>query len=162
MAEVDGQKPQKPEPPDAMYPARMDDRGRLKLPSLLEEYVKSLENKRLFVTSLDRRIAQIYPINLWRETKKFLEDFTAEPDAAENLLFNALDLGSEAEMDNQARVLFSPELRRELGLEDQAVRVYVTVGRIEVLSPQIYERRKGKASQNPEADRAVLRKAGLK
>ena len=67
----------KPEPPDGMYPARMDDRGRVKLPAAFKEYLDSLDDKKLFVTSLDRRIARIYPIQLWRETKKFPVSFPA-------------------------------------------------------------------------------------
>ena len=153
---------QKPEPPDGMYPARMDDRGRVKLPTAFQEYLASLENKKLYVTSLDRRIARIYPIQLWRETKKKLEDETENAAAAENLYFNALDLGSEAEMDNQGRVLFSPELRRELGMEDQPVRVYAYAGMIEVLNGAIYEQRKATAIQNTEQDRAAMKKRGVK
>ena len=152
----------KPEPPDGMYPARMDDRGRVKLPTVFKEYLDSLEDKKLFVTSLDRRIARIYPISQWRETKKFLEDYTADPAAAENLYFNALDLGAESEMDNQGRILFSPELRRELGMEDQPVRVYCYAGRIEVLNQPTYDQRKAAATRSPEADLAALKKAGLK
>jgi DNA-binding transcriptional regulator/RsmH inhibitor MraZ len=145
-----------------MYPATMDDRGRLKLASKFKEYLEQLEDKRLFVTSLDRRIAQIYPIKLWWETKKFLEDFSADPEAAENLLFNAQDLGSQAEMDGQGRVLFSPELRRELDLEDKPSHVFAVAGRLEVLSERVYGEQKQRASRNPGGDRAVLRKAGLK
>src|SRR5215471_2810976 len=111
--------PHSSEPPDGMYPARMDDRGRVKLPAAFQEYLGSFEDKKLFVTSLDRHIGEIYPIRAWRETKKFLEDFTADPAASGNLLFNGLDLGAETEMDNQGRVLFSPELRTELGMVDQ-------------------------------------------
>jgi MraZ protein len=152
----------KPEPPDGMYPARMDDRGRVKLPTAFQEYLASLENKKLYVTSLDRRIARIYPIQLWRETKKKLEDETENADAAENLYFNALDLGSEAEMDNQGRVLFSPELRRELAMEDQPVRVYGFAGMIEVLNGTIYDKRKEKAILTTDADRAAMKKRGVK
>jgi MraZ protein len=152
----------KPEPPDGMYPARMDDRGRVKLPTAFQEYLASLENKKLYVTSLDRRIARIYPIQLWRETKKKLEDETENAGAAENLYFNALDLGSEAEMDNQGRVLFSPELRRELAMEDQPVRVYGFAGMIEVLNGTIYDKRKEKAILTTDADRAAMKKRGVK
>ena len=78
-----------------MYPSRMDDRGRVKLPVALKEYLEKFEDKRLFVTSLDRRIAQVYPIVLWKQTKKFLENFSEDPEVAENLAFNAADLGSK-------------------------------------------------------------------
>src|ERR1039457_2612756 len=87
------------EHPDGMYPSRMNDRGRVKLPVLLKEYLEKFEDRRLFVTSLDRHIAQVYPIILWKQTKKFLENFSEEPAVAENLAFNAADLGAETEMD---------------------------------------------------------------
>src|ERR1035437_4248331 len=140
----------------------MDDRGRVKLPVAFKEYLEKFEDKRLFVTSLDRRIAQVYPIVLWKQTKKFLENFTEDPEAAENLVFNAVDLGEETVMDAQARVLFSPELRRELGLEDQPVHLFVFNGHIEVLSQPVYEERKVAAKVKPASDLTRLRRAGFK
>jgi len=152
----------RPQPPDGMYSAKMDERGRVKLPTAFQEYLGGLENKKLFVTSLDRRIARIYPIEIWRENKKKLEDETENPSAAENIYFTALDLGSEAEMDNQGRVLFSPELRRELAMEDQPVRVYAFAGMIEVLNGAIYEQRKSAAIATTDQDRAAMKKRGVK
>jgi MraZ protein len=70
------------EPPEGRYSSRMDDRGRVKLPVAFKEYLEKFEDKRLFVTSLDRRIAQVYPIVLWKKTKKFLENFSEDPEAA--------------------------------------------------------------------------------
>ena len=58
------------------------------------------------MTSLDRRIAQVYPIDLGTQTEKFLETYRGRSEAAENLAFNAADLGAQAEMDAQARILF--------------------------------------------------------
>ncbi len=145
-----------------MYPGRMDDRGRVKLPAPFKEYLEQQVEKKLFVTSLDRRIAQIYPIHCWRDTEKFMENFSEDPFAAENIAFNAADLGAETEMDSQGRVLFSPELRRELGLEDQPVHLYAFGGHIEVLSEAVYEERKRAATAKPVEDRAKLRQAGMK
>jgi MraZ protein len=150
------------EPPEGRYSSRMDDRGRVKLPVAFKEYLEKFEDKRLFVTSLDRRIAQVYPIILWKKTKKFLENFSEDPEAAENLAFNAADLGAETKMDAQDRVSFCPELRRELGLEDQPVHMYAFGGHIEVLNQTVYEERKRAAMAKPVADFAKLRQAGLK
>lgn len=140
----------------------MDDRGRVKLPGAFQKYLEKFEDKRLFVTSLDRRIAQVYPIVLWKKTKKFLENHAADPEAAENLAFNAADLGQETEMDAQSRVLFSTDLRRELGLENQEVHLYDFGGHIEVLSKPVYEERKRAATVKPVADFTKLRQAGMK
>jgi DNA-binding transcriptional regulator/RsmH inhibitor MraZ len=65
-------------------------------------------------------------------------------------------------MDSQARVLFSPELRRELGLEDQPVHMYAFGGHIEVLNQAVYDERKRAAMAQPAADFTKLRRAGLK
>ncbi len=149
------------EAPRGMYPARLDDKGRLKLPATFQQFFAALREKKLFVTSLDRKIAQIYPIAIWRRNEKFFEAYREDPRIARNVAFNAADLGAETEMDGQGRILFSPELRRELGIEGQPVRLFAYRGRIEVLSERIYEERKREASQTAAEDVARLEAAGL-
>jgi transcriptional regulator MraZ len=149
------------EPPRGMYPGRLDDKGRMKVPVDFQQFLSALREKKLFVTSLDRRIAQIYPIAVWRENEKFFETYRDDPRIARNVAFNAADLGAESEMDSQGRILFPPELRRELGIENQSVRLYAYRGRIEVLSEKIYEERKREASQMASEDLAKLEAAGL-
>ena len=41
--------------PRGMYPGRLDDSGRVKLPAKFQQYLAALPEKTLFVTSLDRR-----------------------------------------------------------------------------------------------------------
>jgi MraZ protein len=149
------------EPPRGMYPARLDDKGRAKLPTSFQQYFAALREKTLFVTSLDRRTAQIYPIAVWRENEKFFDNYREDPKILRNVAFNAADLGAESEMDGQGRILFPPELRRELGIENQPVRLFAYRGRIEVLSEQIYEERKREAAQTAAEDVAKLEAAGL-
>jgi MraZ protein len=149
------------EPPNGMYPARVDDKGRLKLPVGFQEYFTGLPEKKLFVTSLDRRIGQIYPIANWREAKKFLYGQKENSQAARRIAFNAQDLGADSEMDNQGRVLLPPEMRRELGIENQSVRLFHYKGRIEILNETIYQERKREAAGSAEADLETLEGAGL-
>src|ERR1700690_1281036 len=127
------------EPPRGMYPGRLDDKGRVKLPKVFEHYLAALREKTLFVTSLDRRIAQIYPIAVWRRNEEFFESHREFAKLSNSVAFNAADLGAETAMDNQGRVLFSPELRRELGLEGQGLHLYAHRGRIQVLNDKIYQ-----------------------
>jgi len=115
----------------------------------------------LFVTSLDRHIAQIYPIQVWRENLKFFETYRDNPKLAKKIAFNAADLGAEAEMDSQGRITFPSDLRRELGMEDQTVRPYAYKGRIEILTEKIYEERKREALTTEAADVETLESAGL-
>lgn len=147
--------------PRGMYPSRLDDKGRAKLPVAFQQYFGALREKKLFVTSLDRRIAKIYPMAVWRQNEKFFDTYREDPRVLRNVAFNANDLGAESEMDNQGRILFSPELRRELGIENQSVRLYAHRGHIEVLSETIYEERKREAAQTVADDLARLEAAGL-
>jgi DNA-binding transcriptional regulator/RsmH inhibitor MraZ len=98
---------------------------------------------------------------VWRQNEKFFDTYRDDPRVARHVAFNAADLGSEAEMDGQGRILFSPELRRELGIENQAVRLFAYRGRIEVLSERIYEERKREAAETAADDVAKLEAAGL-
>ncbi len=145
-----------------MYPSRLDDKGRIKLPAAFQEYLSGLSEKRLFVTSLDGLTAQVYPLDIWRANEKFFESYTEDPEAASAAAFVAADLGAEAQMDNQGRIVFPAELRRELGIENQPVRVFAYKGRIEVLSERIYEERKRAAYRSAAENLRKLEKAGLK
>jgi DNA-binding transcriptional regulator/RsmH inhibitor MraZ len=144
-----------------MYPGRLDDKGRIKMPVPFQQYFSALPEKKLFVTSLDRRIAQIYPMEVWRQNEKFFETYRDNPKLAKKVAFNAADLGIEAEMDAQGRITFPPELRRELGMEDQTVRLYSYKGRIQVLTEKMYEEWKRDASDTGPEDVETLETAGL-
>jgi MraZ protein len=145
-----------------MYPSRLDDKGRLKLPVPFQQYFSALPEKKLFVTSLNRRIAQIYPMSVWRENERFFETYRDTPRKARNVAFNASDLGADSEMDSQGRILFPPELRRELGIENQPVRIFAYRGHIQVMSEPIYQERRRQASETADEDLDLLEQAGLK
>jgi MraZ protein len=149
------------EPPRGMYPSRLDDKGRLKLPADFQQFFAALREKKLFVTSLDRRIAQIYPMQTWRQNEKFFEEYREDPKVARMVAFNAADLGAEAEPDAQGRITFPPELRRELHIENATVRLFAYKGHIEVLSEQIYEERRREAAELTQESVNRLQAAGL-
>jgi DNA-binding transcriptional regulator/RsmH inhibitor MraZ len=150
------------EPPRGMYDGRLDDKGRLKLPAQYQHFINSLTEKKLFVTSLDRRIVQIYPITVWRENEKFFESFRENPQVAQDVAFNANDLGADAEMDSQGRVLFNTTLREQLDLENQQLHLYAYRGHVKVLTHAIYEERRQRASRAATENVDLLERAGLK
>jgi MraZ protein len=144
-----------------MYPTRLDDKGRLKLPAGFQSFFAALREKTLFVTSMDRKVALIYPMAIWRDNEKFFETYKDDPRISRGLAFNAYDLGAESEMDGQGRVLFPPELRRELDLESGTLRICAHKGKFEVLSEKLYTERKEAAAQLTEADFLKAESAGL-
>ena len=130
-----------------MYPARLDEKGRLKLPEKFQKYLVGLPEKKLFVTSKDRLMATVYPIAIWRENEKLLASYKDRPRSVRNIWFTTQDLGSEAEMDAQGRVQFSPELRRDLHIENQPVKVLVVNGAIQVMSEETFQRKRAEADE---------------
>jgi MraZ protein len=145
-----------------MFEAKLDDKGRLKMPVEFQKYLGNMADKSVYVTSLDRRTALIYPIDVWKENEKFFENFTDDPETAERVAFNAADLGGETVMDSQGRIPFPSDLREELGIENKTVRLQVFGRRIQVLSEQVYTELKTKSTQSPASDVKLLQKSGLK
>ena len=145
-----------------MYPGRLDEKGRLKVPAALQRYFESLPEKKLFVTSMDRRTAAIYPISAWRATEEFFDNYHADPDAAEAVAFTANLLGSEVEMDGQGRILFNSDLRRVVKLEGTELHLYASRGHIEVLTDALFQERDQNATVNVVSALGTLRKAGLR
>lgn len=136
--------------PRGMYPGRLDEKGRLKVPTLFQRYYEALEEKTLFVTSLDRRTAAVYTMAAWRATELFLEN-ADDQESARIAAFNASDLGSEVEMDGQGRILFNSELRRVLNLEGTELHISRTRNHVDVLAHEEYEKQRIKATVEAEA-----------
>jgi MraZ protein len=150
------------EPPRGIYPARVDEKGRLKLPAVFQQYLTDLGEKRVFVTSLDVRIARIYPISVWKENEILFDATTDDPEAAEDVKFIANDLGADSEIDGQGRVLVPQELRQMLSLENQPVWIECQKGRMNVYGKEVYEDRKRRAYENAADKLRTLEKKGLK
>ena len=150
------------EPPRGIYPGRVDEKGRLKLPAAFQQYLESMGEKKVFVTTLDVRIVRIYPISRWKENEIFFEAKNDDPAAAEDLAFIANDFGADSELDGQGRVLIPPQLRRTLGIENQPVWLDAYKGRINVYGKEIYDERRRRAMEGLQDKLRNLEKAGLK
>lgn len=148
--------------PRGMFHGRVDDKGRLKLPADFRKYFEHRGDTRLFVTSLDRRTARIYPIDAWVKVEDSLAHECETPEIANRIAFTAADLGAESELDAQGRILVPQELRRELGLEDSTVRLYFHGEHLRMLSESEYERQKAKAVEPREGEPGSLGDSGLR
>ena len=146
--------------PLGMYPARLDEKGRLKMPAVFQEYLRKFPHSTYFCTSLDRRIASIYPIPVWDQYQNFLDGYSEDPDAVQDVVFTAQDLGSEAEMDSQGRITLNSELRSALDLQGQELHLMAYRGAVQILTHAMYEARKSRSTSNGDAVRK-LEAAGL-
>ncbi|MCZ2078066.1 MAG: hypothetical protein LC130_24050 [Bryobacterales bacterium] len=150
------------EPPRGFLPARVDEKGRLKLPVAVQQYLASFGQEKVFITSLDTRIARIYPISVWKENEIFFEQASEDPDAAEDVAFIAAYLGADSEPDGQGRLLLPTDLRRTLNLENQQVWLSCYKGRINVFSKEIFEQRKQRALGGLDEKLRLLERRGFR
>jgi DNA-binding transcriptional regulator/RsmH inhibitor MraZ len=150
------------EMPRSMSRARIDDKGRIKLPAGFLHFFDALPERKVFVTSTDGRIAEIYPISTWREMEKF---FAANKKlgAARRASFTAGRLGAECDVDSQGRVTVNSELRAELGLDNQELHVQPwNLNRIRILSTAMFdEMMTDFRAADPKQDEEELLAAGL-
>jgi len=143
-----------------MYPAKLDDKGRLKLPVKIQEFLEKFEEKTFFCTSLDGRIGQIYPIPVWEKYQEFLDSYTEDPAAVQGVMFRAQDLGAEADLDSQGRITLNAELRKALELQGQELRLMVYRGGVQIMTQAIYAQMKAASDGNAGAV-LKLEQAGL-
>jgi len=149
------------EPPRGIYPGRVDEKVRLKLPTDFQEFLKGLGELKVFATSFDERIARLYPISVWKEIENLLKNPGPDAEGAEHLWFTAMDLGGDAEMDDQGRLLMPSELRKTLNFEKQQVYLEHYKGHINVFGETIYNERKAAAKANRAAALKQFETKGL-
>ncbi|HTA43677.1 MAG TPA: hypothetical protein VK789_14585 [Bryobacteraceae bacterium] len=148
--------------PRGRFNGRLDDKARLKLPTAFAQHFNSLAERKLFLTSLDRHTASLYPIAEWRVNEKFFDSHHENPEAAEIILFNAQDLGGDVEMDSQNRITFHPELRRELGLENTELHLIAVKGHVEIMTDAKYQETRQRSVETTAAHLTAMKKAGLR
>jgi DNA-binding transcriptional regulator/RsmH inhibitor MraZ len=128
---------------------KVDDRGRLKLPVDVHEWLKALGIKRVYITSGDAKTIQVYPYATWQVNQNRMEQ--AGTPAARNTLYRMKHYGASLEIDDSARLLLKTELREKLALE--SVYVYLECrsdGRINIVTEAVHSERLG--TGNPEQD----------
>jgi MraZ protein len=142
----DAVRPAKVEPPLNIYPGRVDEKGRLKLPVDFQQYLNGLGETRVFMTTLDGRIGRIYPISVWRENEAMLREAGEDAEAGDDLWFFASALGGDAEMDAQGRLLLPAALRQHLGVEGEPVYLHSYRGHIRLYTQAVYDEKMGRAT----------------
>jgi len=150
------------EAPRGMHNGKLDEKGRLKLPAQFQAFLEKFTEGKFFVTSTDRTTAQIYPMSIWREQEAKLTSGEIPAKIAKEVLFTANDLGYDQTMDSQGRITFNSELRTELGMDDQPLRLYSELGHIQILTGAVYEAQKRESKANAVSNRELAEGYGLK
>jgi MraZ protein len=92
-------------------PARIDDKGRLKVPNAFRSILESEYGRELFLTSLSGEYVRIYPMPVWQETEQRLVRMPPSHPARLRFLDRVNYFGHTGELDAQGRVIIPPRLR---------------------------------------------------
>ena len=92
-------------------PARIDDKGRLKVPNAFKSLLESKYGRELFLTSLSGEYVRIYPMPVWLELEQKLSEVPSTNPSKLRFLDRVNYFGSIGELDAQGRVLIPVRLR---------------------------------------------------
>ena len=92
-------------------PAKIDDRGRLKVPATFRAVIQHEHGRELFVTSLTGDSVRIYPMPVWLEIEERIAKMPSTLPARMKFLDRVNFFGAVSELDEQGRVLIPPRLR---------------------------------------------------
>ena len=135
-------------------PAKVDDKGRLKIPSGFKALLDAANVTQLYITSADGKSAQIWPLQEWEKREKVLMAHSAMNDAVENFLNLTSYYGQQVEIDSQARVVLPQKLRDKARLNAEVV-VLGKVAYLEVQNEKEFEARVAGYEMTPDDRRAV-------
>ena len=109
------------------YTARVDTKGRLKIPTPFRRLIEEKHGAGLYVTSLTGENVRIYPLPEWEAIEQRLALLPSMDPARRRFLDRTNYYGQQTEMDRQGRVLIHPLLRRTSGvIGDVAVLGYLS------------------------------------
>lgn len=101
------------------FPAKMDEKGRIKVPAGFRKFIEEKYGSDLYVTSLTGGNVLIYPLSEWETIEaRLLAPPKMKPEKVK-FLRNANYYGQVAQMDRQGRVLIQPHLREKAGMSGE-------------------------------------------
>ncbi len=92
-------------------PARIDDKGRLKVPNAFRALIEEQWGSDLFVTSVTGESVRIYPMAIWTEIERKLAAIPSTLPARVKFFDRVNYFGQQTDLDKQGRVLIHPRLR---------------------------------------------------
>ena len=123
------------------HPTRVDDKGRLKVPAEFKRVIDEKYGTQFYITSLDGRVAQIYPFEDWERIEQKLASLSTFNPTKKKFLARVNYWGQQVEMDGQGRLLI-PQLLREKAVIKGEVAVlgnltYLEVRNLQALQTEI-------------------------
>jgi MraZ protein len=98
------------------YAAKIDEKGRLKVPNAFRALLEKEHGPELFVTSLTGEYVRLYPMPVWLAHEEKLSRVPSAHPARLRYFDRVNYYGQPAQMDSQGRVVIHPRLRDSAGM----------------------------------------------
>ena len=128
--------------------ARIDDKGRLKVPNVFRSLLETKYGRELFLTSLTGEYVRLYPMPVWLDIEEKLGKMPSTNPSRVRFLDRVNFFGQVVELDTQGRVLIPARLR-----ETAAIAGDVDVlGQYNYLDTWNHDRLQAKLQRDPYTD----------
>ena len=114
---------------------RIDEKGRLKIPTVFRGILHARSGPDVYVTSVTGDSVRIYPMSAWHELEERLEKAPSQDPSVLKFKDRVSYYGLPGELDPQGRVVIAPHLRKQAAIEGE-VRVFGKGAYLEVWNEQ--------------------------
>ena len=141
------------------YPARIDAKGRLKIPSPFKQELEENYGETFCITSLDGQYVRIYPFEEWARIEEKLARNPSFNKTRRKFLDRANYFGQVVQWDKQGRVLIPAVLRESAGMKGEVA----VLGNLTYLTVWNNERFLEEVRNNPitSEDERILDELGI-
>jgi MraZ protein len=130
------------------YPAKIDDKGRLKLPTAFKAFIEEQHGAKLYVSSLTGDSVRIYPMPVWEGVEERLGRIPTTHPSRERYIKLVNYFGQSQAFDAQGRVLIPARLRESAGMQGEVD----VLGQMNFLEVWNHDRFLGKLQREPFTD----------
>jgi MraZ protein len=113
-------------------PAKVDEKGRLKIPAVFLEVLKEYGTQ-FYITSMTGESVRIYPMRVWSEIEDKLAAAPSQNQTKRKFLMRTSYYGQTVELDGQGRVLLPAVLRESAQMKGE-VDVFGALNYLEVMN----------------------------
>lgn len=127
---------------------RIDEKGRLKVPTVFRQPLETKHGRALFLTSLTGESVRIYPMPVWLLIEQKLGEMPSTHPARLRFLDRVNYFGADGELDAQGRVIIPQRLRDAAGMTGEVA----VIGQVHYLDVWNHDRFQTKLQREPFSD----------
>ncbi len=136
------------------HPTSVDEKGRLKVPAEFKRVIDEKYNAQFYITSLDGKVAQLYPFEEWERIEQKLAALSTYNPTKKKFLARVNYWGQTVEMDGQGRLLM-PQLLRDSAQIKGEVAVTGNLTYLEVRNLEAYRQEMETEKFTPEDEKTL-------